>query len=220
MCRLLYIKSEHLFETAPHLEAFARVARNSREYQGHGWGCACHDGEEWSLFRSVNPIWDADFTSFQKAKVVYAHARSAFRNEGIMVENNMPFINGDELFIFNGELHGVRQRSEGRTGAEKIFNLIRRFNRGDRLAAMQKTVDILCRRTERIRAMNVIMGDHLHAVLCSLFDGEADYFTLWEKHEDGFHCVCSKPYPTKEGWSAIENRTIQVVGESSGSMVE
>ncbi|MFH2000331.1 MAG: class II glutamine amidotransferase [Planctomycetota bacterium] len=212
MCRLLYVKSDRPFEVEPHLQAFAQVARNSSEYQGHGWGCACFDGEEWSVFRSVNPIWDADLTRFHPARIVFAHARSAFRNEGIAVENNMPFRQGDDLFIFNGELHGVKIKSPGRIGAEKIFNLIRRFDDGDLVGAVKKTMDILGRRTDRIRAVNMIIGNSRQTVLCSLFNEEAEYFTMSEKKENGMHRICSKPYPHEEGWSEIKNHTFGALG--------
>ena len=43
----------------------------------------------------------------------------------------MPFTNGDRVFIFNGELRGVRVKADGRIGAEKIFNYILRFDKGD-----------------------------------------------------------------------------------------
>ena len=38
MCRLLCVHSARPFEIAPHLAAFASLSRDSREYQGHGWG--------------------------------------------------------------------------------------------------------------------------------------------------------------------------------------
>ena len=44
-----------------------------------------------------------------------------FRNEGIAVENNMPFLSGRHGFVFNGELRGVRIAATGRIGAEKLF---------------------------------------------------------------------------------------------------
>ena len=40
MCRLLAIRSPEPIAVTSYLEKFARVARESREYQGHGWGLA------------------------------------------------------------------------------------------------------------------------------------------------------------------------------------
>ena len=42
----------------PHLDVFAAIARDSREYQGHGWGCAwLGDGEKRTRYvRAMNVI--------------------------------------------------------------------------------------------------------------------------------------------------------------------
>ena len=76
-------------------------------------------------------MWDADTRQFPASRLFLVHARSAYRDEGIVVENNMPFYDEDAVFIFNGELHGVRIKEEGRIGAEKIFRVIKRFYRSD-----------------------------------------------------------------------------------------
>jgi len=39
MCRLLFIKSESEFDIQEHLDIFSKICKNSKEYQGHGWGC-------------------------------------------------------------------------------------------------------------------------------------------------------------------------------------
>jgi len=48
----------------------------------------------------------------------------------------MPFYRGERVFVFNGELRGVRLRVPGRIGAEKIFNLIEGRDAGDLDAAL------------------------------------------------------------------------------------
>ena len=90
---------------------------------------------------------------FDRTTLLVAHARSAFRDEGIVVDNNMPFYDGERVFIFNGELRGVRLRETGRIGAEKVFNFIRLFDRGDPLAAVRRALPIIERRTRYVRAM-------------------------------------------------------------------
>ena len=42
----------------PHLDVFAAIARDSREYQGHGWGCAWLGDGEWRTryVRAMNVI--------------------------------------------------------------------------------------------------------------------------------------------------------------------
>ena len=43
MCRLLAVKAGSPFAITPHLEKFATISKHSKEYQGHGWGCAYQD---------------------------------------------------------------------------------------------------------------------------------------------------------------------------------
>ena len=134
MCRLLWLRAEHPVDVSVHLAPFARLWQESTEYQGHGWGCATLAGDQWRLHHSLSPIWEDDLTVFGETRLFLAHARSAFRDEGIAIENNMPFTRANEVFIFNGELNGVRIREEGRIGAEKIFNYTRRFSHQGPLA--------------------------------------------------------------------------------------
>ncbi|RPJ85234.1 MAG: hypothetical protein EHM13_01710, partial [Acidobacteria bacterium] len=116
MCRLLALTAAAPFAIPDHLRLFADVARTSREYQGHGWGCAWYEADAWHTYHSILPIWEDDLSVFGEARILMAHARSAFRDEGIAVENNMPFLASPLAFIFNGELRGVRIAEKGRTG--------------------------------------------------------------------------------------------------------
>lgn len=211
MCRLLFVHSQTPFEIRPHLEAFAHLAQRSREYQGHGWGMAYLEKDKWEIYRNINPVWEDDLSRPGSTTLLLAHARSAFKNENIQVENNMPFRKGGDLFIFNGELHGVKVKSQGRTGAEKIFNYIRRLDRGDLLEASKKAMDILCQRSAHIRAMNLILGNRDRMILCSLFREDPDYFTLHKKKDKNLSIVCSDKYPKEDGWTPIENNTIEVL---------
>lgn len=102
-----------------HLAAFTRVARNSREYQGHGWGCAWLEDGRWRLYHDIRPIWEDDWRPPGRTTLLLAHARSAFRDEGIRVENNMPFHDGERVFIFNGELHGGVSGSAAGSGRRR-----------------------------------------------------------------------------------------------------
>jgi len=123
MCRLLVVRSERPFAISPHLEKFSHISKHSKEYQGHGWGCAYKDSRgEWALYRNICPIWEDNVSAFPVTTLLVAHARSAFEDRDIRVENNMPFFDGRYVYIFNGELRGVRIREQGRIGAEKIFN--------------------------------------------------------------------------------------------------
>jgi predicted glutamine amidotransferase len=210
MCRLLFVKSKSPFSIKDHLEKFAALAKNSKEFQGHGWGCAYLVAGEWSLYKNIHPIWQDDFSQFRETTLLLAHARSAFRDEGIHVDNNMPFQNDRLQFIFNGELHGVKIKEQGRIGAEKIFNYLLRFHHGDLLAAMRKGVDIIAKRSSYIRAMNIIISDKDTAIVSTTFNEAADYFTMHYKKNGHLLTICSDPYPNETGWNEIANNTTEV----------
>jgi predicted glutamine amidotransferase len=208
MCRLLLIKFEHEFEISPYLKTFANIAQNNREYQGHGWGCAYLVNGEWKIYKNLKPIWEDDFDQFPSTTQLLAHARSAFRDQGIRIENNMPFCDEKYVFIFNGELHGVKIKADGRIGAEKIFNFIKRFDRGNFYEAIKKSVKIIKRRSRYIRAMNFIISDKRNVYLTSMFNDRPDYFTMTVKKSNGDIIICSEKFPGEVGWCKIENNTI------------
>jgi glutamine amidotransferase len=209
MCRLLVVRSQDPFYPQTHLARFASVAKNSKEYQGHGWGCAwVEKGRGWQIYRNVRPVWEDDFSRFPATSLLIAHARSAFEDKDIVVENNMPFSDGERVFIFNGELRGVKIREEGRIGAEKIFNFIRRFDKGDTLAALKKGVELIRSRTRSIRAMNIILVKEGKIFLSTFFTGDEEYFTVRVK-EGPELVICSEAYPGETGWHGIPNETVR-----------
>jgi len=211
MCRLLTVKSDTPFAIAPHLMRFAEIARNSREYQGHGWGCAYRDKTGgWQIYRNIKPVWEDDFSRFGTTGLLVAHARSAFEDKDIRVENNMPFFDGRTVYIFNGELRGVKIREAGRIGAEKIFNYIRRFDQGDTREAITKAVAIIRKRTRHIRGMNIIMVNESGIFVSSYFSEDHDYFTLHYKEKGRELVICSKSYPGENNWQAIANESVRV----------
>jgi glutamine amidotransferase len=211
MCRLLAIQSATLFDPQPYLEKFAAICRHSRENQGHGWGCAWLVDHQWKFYKNIHPIWDDCFEQPGKTRLFLAHARSAFRDEGIMIENNMPFYTEDTVFIFNGELRGVKIKIAGRIGAEKIFNYIQRFNQGCLADALQKGSEIIVKRCDYVRAMNIIMSDKQELVLHSLFNEDDDYFTMYRKKTGSMVIVCSDPFENETDWDPIQNHTIEVI---------
>ena len=159
MCRPLYARADRPFAITELLAPFAKLSRRSTEYQGHGWGCAWREGGRWRQYHNIDPVWEDDPRRFGQTDLLLVHARSAFRDEGIVIENNMPFSDGESIFIFNGELRGVRIKSEGRIGAEKIFNYIRRFDRGDKRAATDKALGIIKKRSSYVRALNLVLSE-------------------------------------------------------------
>jgi glutamine amidotransferase len=209
MCRLLTVKSQTRFALEPHLGKFAQIAKNSREYQGHGWGCAYLDpAGHWQFYRNIKPIWEDDLSRFGETTLLVAHARSAFEDKDIVVENNMPFFDGRTVYIFNGELRGVKIREDGRIGAEKIFNYIRRFDRGNTRQALEKAVAIIKKRTRHIRGMNIIMVNETGIFVSSYFTEDESYFTMSYRQGDDL-IICSDPYPSEKNWPNIANDTVR-----------
>ena len=210
MCRLLTIRSETVFSIEPHLKKFADIARNSQEYQGHGWGCAyLNEASDWEFYKNINPIWEHDFSRFGQTSLFLAHARSAFKDRDIVIENNMPFFDGRTVYIFNGELRGVKIREDGRIGAEKIFNYIRRFDKGDTRQALIKAVNIIKKRTRYIRGMNIIMANDRGIFVSSHFTEDEAYFTM--RYKQGRELIiCSAPYPGENNWQPIANDSVRV----------
>lgn len=166
--------------------------------------------DEWRTYKNIVPIWEDDLDPFGYTTLLLAHSRSAFRDEGITIENNMPFYDDRYHFIFNGELRDVRIREKGRTGAEKIFNFTKRFDKGDIVEALKKATFIIKTRTSYIRAMNVMLTDKLQSVVLSLYNEDPDYFTMFYKTEHDRTLVCSEPFGDKAGWTAICNGDIKV----------
>lgn len=209
MCRLLCATGPEPFDVGEHLASFARVARESREYQGHGWGCAWLDEGQWCVYRCIAPVWEDSFRPPGPTKLLVAHARSAFRNEGVRIENNMPFFDGERVFAFNGELRGVRIRERGRIGAEKVFNFVKRFDRGDFSAALRRGVAAIEARTRYVRAMNLVVADASGgAYAASRFNESRDYFQMWRAQAGAVRLLCSQPCPELGGkWTPVPNGT-------------
>lgn len=208
MCRLLYINSKNNFQIADYLENFAEISKNSKEFQGHGWGIAYYQNNKWNYYKNVKPIWEDDLSAFGLSSRVLAHARSAFKDEGIVVENNMPFYDHKYIFIFNGELRGVRIKEDGRIGAEKIFNYIKRFDKGNIKIALSKATDIIIKKTSYIRAMNIILSSDQSTLVYSKFNEDDEYFTMHYLQSDDFIIVCSEQMDNITGWRKIPKNSL------------
>lgn len=212
MCRLLLMRSDEPFDAAPVLERFAGVCRSSDEYQGHGWGVVWLGSGRRRRYRSLVPIWEDDLGRFGTTSFLLAHARSAFGDRDIAVENNMPFVDRRYCFAFNGELNGVRIREQGRIGAHKLFNYLRgRLRQAEVGQAFRRAVQVICRRSARVRAMNMVITDMNRVLLCSHFDERPEYFTLHMRRRPGLLAICSEPLPEEAGWQPVANHTVAVL---------
>ena len=56
MCRLLFIQSKNEFPIKEHLAQFSELAKNSKEFQGHGWGCSYLVNNDWKHYKNISPI--------------------------------------------------------------------------------------------------------------------------------------------------------------------
>jgi glutamine amidotransferase len=210
MCRLLCVRSDRPFAIALYLRPFAEVARNSREYQGHGWGFAAARNGAWRFYHNLRSIWEDHDNMAGTATLLLAHARSAFQNTGLTVLNNMPFRHDPYVYIFNGELRGVRIREEGRIGAEKLFNFIRRFDSGSMLDALRLGMARLEQRTAYIKAANLVIAEGEKICVASRFSEDPDYYTLRRKTENGTAIICSETFGDPSGWSDIPQGIFEV----------
>jgi glutamine amidotransferase len=182
MCRFLVLRSSREFDPAPILTAFKERCRRSPEYQGHGFGVAFRSSGRWERRRSLTPIWEDSAPLPAGVDALMVHARSAFRDQGIDVENNMPFYSDDLGFVFNGEIRGVRLRLPGRIVAEKLFHLILELRRNGLSNAIGDADRLVRSRSRYVRAMNVALtgfnGDPAVYAHCR-FSERPDYFTLY-----------------------------------------
>jgi glutamine amidotransferase len=193
-----------------HLQKFSQITKNSKEYQGHGWGCAYLVEDEWRFYKNIRPIWEDNFDSFPSTNLLVAHARSAFKDQDIHVDYNMPFYNQKYVFIFNGELHGVKIKESGKSGAEKIFNHILRFDKNDIKEAIHKSIKIINKRTRHIKAMNFIIADKQKAYVYSDFNEDPDYFTLKYKNNHGQTLIKSEINQEELDWEKLNTKEIKV----------
>ena len=216
MCRLLLVANKEGIDPNAFLSAFRRICENSPEFQGHGWGAAWLDDQsQWQMYHHIDPIWQSQKNDFPSTRLFLVHARSAFRDEGIVVENNMPFSDGQSVFLFNGELRGVRIKAEGRIGAEKIYRYICRFDKGHLGEATQKGVDIIAKRSRYIRAMNFFLAEPDQVHICSWFGEQPDYFQMHKARSGHTQIICSAPLPDFcADWDKIPNQHIETLSIS------
>jgi len=211
MCRLLVVKKVMKFDITKQLKIFANICKNSREFQGHGWGISyLNDKNEWVHYRNIKPIWEDDLSQFTETKFLMCHARSAFQDKGIVVENNMPFYDDKFVFIFNGELQGVRIKEAGRIGAEKIFNFIRKNINENITYGIITAISRIKKRTRYIRGMNIIMATKDKLYLNSHFGEDPGYFSMHIKNVGNDITICSRPYPGESDWRSLPNNILKI----------
>lgn len=203
MCRILFMTAAEPFDPAPLLADFAAMCAASPVFQGHGWGAAWRAGGRWRTHRALPPVWEDPTLPVRRVRHLLVHARSAFRDEGIALENNMPFTAGGSAFVFNGELHGVRLAVPGRIGAESVFNLALRLGSA-------RARQVLLARTRRVLGMNWIVADGRAAMISGCPGEDPGYYTLHAVHGAAFTLICSRPLPTASRWQALAPGILEV----------
>lgn len=226
MCRILALQADRPLDPVPWFEPFAERCRQSKEYQGHGWGVAWRVEHGWARYRSLRPIWEDRLPDDCRSGLLLVHARSAFRDEGIEIENNMPFVSGPLAFAFNGELRGVRLSAPGATGAARLSWMLGRFRasaHGDGLAAMRRLDGVVTARSEYVRALNVVASDGVDVWVNARFSEDPDYFTLQRvdaatSAAGTVHAVSSERFDVPGlplVWTPIANRTTSTLTDEA-----
>ncbi|MBW2971260.1 hypothetical protein KY320_03810 [Candidatus Woesearchaeota archaeon] len=217
MCRFLIIIAEKQFDATSHLNSFAELCKNSEEFQGDGWG-VCYPApkqEGWKCHRSIKPIWQEQhlFDSLPATKILVAHARSSFQDRGPNIEFTQPFVNEKLVFVFNGEISGVKIRARGNNGAQKLFTLIQQNSSNGYKEALQILKRLIEDNSEHIKAMNVgLLHQNKIYVLCK-YSERPNYFGLHYyngKDENEMQIVCSQPYGSYD-FKPIPNNQVLVI---------
>ncbi len=205
MCRFLFYNSKNPHNLNPLLNDFAEMCKNSKNYQGDGWGIMYRQGDELILKRSLNPIWeDTPSINIPETDFLLVHARWAHGTwtKGD-VENNQPFHKNDSLFVFNGNLKRVKIQIPGRIGAEKILNLILRESaKSDTEQGISHAVQIMKDNAQLIKAINFLLLQNNTCYIHSYYTIDPEYFDLrlWEGEGEWF--ITSYP---------IDDRVYQII---------
>lgn len=226
MCRILAIQGEAPLDAVPFIRAFAERCQASKEFQGDGWGVSWREGGAWRSFHTLDPIWETALPVLPQSHLFLVHARSAFRNERIVVENNMPFVEEGLAFAFNGELRGVRLQAPGDTGAWRLFHLFRRFRAAaadDGVAGLRRLDQVVRARTEYVRALNLVVSDGEDVWINSRFSEDPDYFTLWKatltRHGRTLCLVSSERFDLRMraglAWRPLSNGVTETLQEAA-----
>lgn len=205
------VKSKSEVLISDYIREMASICQSSQEYQGHGWGIIYHQNGSWNEYKQIDPIWESQIPNIGVSDLFIIHARSAYQDELIEIEYNMPYLQSDIVFAFNGELRGVKIRSQGTIGAQKLFNYFLRFENRGLSNALQTTTEIVQKKSDYIRAMNIVITDGSKLYVSSLFNENPDYFTMYYAIGDEKQIVCSETFGSEYNWLPIENGEMMVI---------
>jgi predicted glutamine amidotransferase len=199
MCRILILNNKKSCDIQKDLADFALMCKNSKKWQGDGWGVARLKRKNWDIYKSQKPIWKDQkvFDNLKKSKLFIVHARgSSFKRHRGNVAHNQPFYKEKVVFAFNGFINGVRlsYKVPGRIGSEKVFNLLLRFYRKEKnlKKAFQKTKKTIIENSKIIEAINIGMSDGKKIYALTYYDNDPDYFNLRYCKKENKQIICSE----------------------------
>tara|TARA_Y100000310_G_C20692569_1_gene823298 strand:- start:3339 stop:3953 length:615 start_codon:yes stop_codon:yes gene_type:complete len=204
---MLVVWNKEEFNIKDYFDRFKRLCKDTKYFQGDGWGIFYLENGEFKEFKSSEPIWGGNFEV--RARLAFVHARFASKKSTIGVGNNMPFMKDGWVFMFNGFLRGVKLDVPGRIGAEKVFNIF--LEKVDDLGlegALKEVARILGENSDYIRGMNIVVGNKDHVGVLCKFNEDEEYFTM--KYGRGI--VCSGDLDTKLNMENNEVRVFDVSG--------
>jgi len=181
------------------LEQFAEKCKQSKTWQGDGWGIALKNKNGWKIRKGLKPIWEEYnyLRKIPKSEIFIVHARSAsFDKHRGKVEYNQPYTKNGICFVFNGLVHKVNMNKviPGRIGAQKIFSLLTDYLHDlSPEVALKKINNLILGSSERTEGLNVGLSFNGNLYALCQYDNDADYFTLYYSNEENKKIICSVP---------------------------
>ena len=215
MCRFLLVKTKDKFKIDQIAFEFAKKCQLSKEWQGDGWGiCWLEDNKTWKGFKSLFPIWEEKKFDFPQSRIFLLHARSSsFKEHKNKIEYNQPFFDDKLAFVFNGFVSKVKLnfKVEGEIGAQKIFNLIKKFAKkfGTKKSIL-KVKDLVQKNSEKIDALNLGVCDKKNFYVLCFYSKDPDYYQLWYSKKKNFVIVSSEKI-SRFNFKRLPNRKISIL---------
>jgi hypothetical protein len=189
MCRFLLYNSAEKKDINPLMNDFSQMCKDSKNFQGDGWGVIYKDGDELILHRSLNPIWEDDFelpnTEFALFHARFAHGASTKGD----VENNQPFHKDGSLFVFNGLLRRVSLDIPGKIGAEKVLNFVLQ-------EGVENAVSEMVEHSALVKSINFLLIQGQTCIANCYHSIDPEYFELRKYQSDEELLITSYDLPS------------------------
>lgn len=221
MCRFLAIKSNQQINNRAILFDFSRACARSRtiegDRQGDGWGVSwLDDDSNWQSYHSLQAIWkdEQQLAIIPPTTQLLVHARSAsFDDHKNDVSVNQPYLQDEYAFAFNGVVYGVKlqKRVAGKTGSQKIFNLLKNdLQNQSPSQALTKTWQLLKNNSKGIKGFNCVLSNQDQLYIWSDYGDASGYFQLNYFKNQSHSVVCSERLPGFT-WQVVKKKQIIVL---------